>query len=81
MLLQAPDGHISVNVKGTISEWTEPIPTALEILKTLDTAVYEGGASEFSMGVFNTLFNQQLLAEHTTLAVVASFALWRNCCN
>lgn len=77
ILLEAPDGHLSEAVKQSIVDWYEP-PTALQVLRTTDIAVHSGGASEFSMGVLDTLLMIAMKAENITYEDLIKHADWRN---
>lgn len=77
MLLDGPDDHIAGFVKTTIVDWSEP-PTALQVLHTTDAAVHGGGASDFTMGVLDTLLTLALKRENKTYDDIVEHATWRN---
>lgn len=77
LLLIAPEGHIDPSVMDLIRMWDEPLPTAANVLETLDAAVYCGGASKFVMGVLNGCFESRIAAENTSYAAVVDGATWR----
>jgi hypothetical protein len=77
LLLEAPVDEIDPTVRATINEWSD-VPTAIQILKTLDFAVYGGGASEFCMNVFNTMLAASLTTEGIDYETVVAGAVWRD---
>jgi hypothetical protein len=75
-LLKAPEHHISDAIKSTIAEWDE-IPTALQILKSLDYSVHTAGASTFVIKTLEVLLDRAINEEKTTYETVVSYATWR----
>ena len=76
LMLQAPEGQIDPSILPTIEKWSDPIK-AVEILETLDRAVFCGGASDFAMQVFNILLDEAIAEEGTEYADVVARAVWR----
>ena len=75
--LTAPETQIGAVTKATIEEWSEP-PTALQILKTLDSAVHGADCSTFAVKALEIYLDRAIIAEQTTYAAVALMAAWRN---
>jgi hypothetical protein len=63
MFLKAPDGHLADNIKDTVKEWSDE-PKAVEILKTLDYAIYFGAGSSFVVTTLKILFESSLKIEN-----------------
>lgn len=76
LLLEAPDQQLDASMKALIEKWDAP-PTALQVLRVLDQCTYWGLASDFVMGVLNTILEACIENEGTTLADVAAKATWR----
>jgi len=77
--LIALDGQFADDLKWIVQEWNDT-PTALQILKALDYAVYTGGASTFAMRCLNVELKLALEAEGTTYELLENSGLlaWRN---
>ena len=76
LLLQAPDGQIAHALFSLIEEWSDP-PTALQILKVLDHAVYSGGASTLGMTVLTIEYDSALKRERKSGDDIVNLATWR----
>jgi hypothetical protein len=79
MWLVAPDGQFADDLKWIVQEWND-IPTALQVLKALDYAVYTGGASTFAMRCLHVELKIALEAEGTTHEHLekSGLAIWRD---
>lgn len=77
--LDAPDGHIANEIKPLIKKWTEPAPTALELLETLDMMTHAGGASAMVILVIENLLKMTIAVEQTTEKAIYKIAndTWR----
>lgn len=76
-LLSASDNHLDVHTKEVIRTWSTPYK-AVELLHTLDVAVYGGGASPLIMTLLETLLREAIKIEETTYEEVVKQATWRN---
>ena len=78
LMMEAPDSHLSPNIRGMIeAEWSEP-PTAIQILKALDFSVYGGEASDFAVGCMEQMLEFQMRVEQLTEEEILKQAVWRN---
>jgi hypothetical protein len=59
LLLQAPEEHLDHQMFPLIEKW-ESIPTPESVLEVLDHCVFSGLASDFTMMVLNTIYEQTL---------------------
>lgn len=77
LFLEAPDSQLGSSVFSLIEKWTEPEPTALEILEVMDSIVYGSLSSVFTMMAFSFMFKEALKREGKTEAEVLKEAHWR----
>lgn len=76
ILLEAPEGHIGKEVIDMIKTWDDE-PTALQLLETLDACVHGGLTSGFVIHILETLLNQAIEKENTSIFEVMKLATWR----
>lgn len=77
IILEAPDTQLDAAVKATVQEWSDE-PTAIQILKSIDFAVYGGGASGFCMTLFESLLSVALETEGIDYETAVAGAVWRD---
>lgn len=78
MLLQAPDTQLDHSMFPLIEQWSEPNPTALQVLEVLDKCVFSSLASRFTISLLQHLFDAALKTEGKTEAEVVQRATWRS---
>lgn len=76
MLKKAPETQISKNIVNLMEEWSE-IPSALQVLKTLDMMVHSGEASGFAITAIEAFLNILCKRENTSPEALYSQATWR----
>jgi hypothetical protein len=76
ILLTAPKDQLDSSVFPLIEKWKN-VPTALQILEVLDQCVHAGLASELMIKVLQTLLDNALVGEKTTLEEIVKHAHWR----
>lgn len=77
MFLSAPENQIDLSVKPLIEAWDNP-PTALQILRVLDSIVYSGGATGFVVSALDAMMRGTLEAEGQTYEQLVAKADWRH---
>jgi len=74
--LKAPETQIGVRTMTTIHEWDDS-PTALQILKSIDSAIFGADCSMFVVRTLEVYLDKAIEAEQTTYEDVAKLAIWR----
>lgn len=74
--LIAPETQIGVHTMATIKEWDDS-PTALQILKTIDSAIHISDCTTFVIRTLEIYLDKAIEAEQTTYEDVAKQAVWR----
>lgn len=77
MFLSAPEDQIDPSVKPLIEVWDDA-PTALQILRVLDSMVYSGGATGFVVSALDAMMRGTLEAEGQTYEQLVAKAVWRS---
>lgn len=74
--LRAPETQIGVHTMATIQEWDDS-PTALQILKTIDSAIHVSDCTTFVIRTLEVYLDNAIEKEQTTYEAVAKLATWR----
>ena len=79
MLLQCPADSrmMEPSLIGDIKKWSDP-PKAIEVLETLDKIVHCGLCTPMIHMLYETLLEEQMKSEGTTLAELTKLATWRD---
>lgn len=77
LLLSAPEGQLDPCLFPKVRAWTEPDPTALEVLEVLDACVNGSLASGFIVAALRAYYSTRVDAEGTTHEKVVQHAVWR----
>jgi hypothetical protein len=74
--LKAPDTQIGYETMKTIKLWDDK-PTALQTIRTLDSAVLISDCSTFVVTTLETYLDRAIAFENTTYEEVVKLATWR----
>lgn len=75
--LLAPETQIGAATMGTIETWDDS-PTAIQILRTIDSAVYGADCSTFVVRTLEIYLDRAIADEQTTYEALVKRATWRN---
>ena len=74
--LRAPETQIGAHTRATIKEWDDS-PTAIQLLKTIDSAIYSSDSSTFAIRTLEIYLERAIEDEQTTYEEVVKLATWR----
>lgn len=75
--LLAPDTQIGAGTMSTIRLWDDS-PTALQILRTIDSAVHISDCTSFVIRTLEIYLDKAIANEQTTYEEVVKSATWRD---
>ena len=76
LLMSAPDAHVDAALKQLVVMWDDP-PSALQLLKTLDSAIFASLASGVAVVAMQCAYDEALKREGTTHERLVESATWR----
>lgn len=75
--LCAPETQIGKHTMATIKDWDDS-PTALQLLRTLDSAVFGADCTNFVVMTLEVCLDRAIENEKTTYEDVVKLATWRD---
>ena len=74
--LRAPETQIGAHTMATIQQWDDS-PTAIQLLETIDSAVYTADSSTFVIKTLEVFLERAIADEQTTYEALVKRATWR----